>query len=120
PLKRAIALKPRDFDLHFLMAHLARSVDPALALDSLARATQRMPTIATRWYQLANERFIRAAAKSDNDPPATNRQAVEEVTSGNAAPLYWAIPIAIPAPPMLKPAWDYLKTYGLTEDHMVV
>jgi tetratricopeptide (TPR) repeat protein len=119
-LKKAIAVKPRDFDLQFLMSQLARTVDPALAVDSLARATQRMSSNATLWYLLANERFKRCKSRAVSDRLALSGQAVEDVESGNTAPLYWAIPIAIPAPPMLARAWDYLKTYGATEDHMVV
>lgn len=119
-LKKALALKPRDFNLLYQAAQIAYSVNPALALDCLDRAAQRLPTNAVLWYFLANHRFKRAASHDVNDPLELNTRAVQDVQTGNAAPQYWAIAMVLPAPPLLKRAWEYVPSYGLTEDPMII
>lgn len=118
--KKAVALKPKDFNLLYQAAQIAYSIDPALALDCLDRAAQRMSTNAVLWYFLADHRFKRASSHNVKDPLELNNRALQDVQTGNAAPQYWAIPMVLPAPPLLKRAWEYVITYGLTEDPRIL
>ena len=119
-LRKALTLKPRDFNLLYHSAQIAYAVDPAFGLDCLDRAAQRMSTNALIWYFLADQRLKRASSHNERDALNMNNRAVRDVQAGNASSEYWAIPIVVPAPPLLKKAWEYVTVYGLTEDHLVL
>ncbi len=119
-LKKAIALKPRDFNLLYLLHLSAYAVDPALALQSLERATLRMPNNAALWYCLADRRLKRANVLNQTDGLAQSQQAIDDAQSGNSASQYWAVSLYLPAPAMLRRAWAFIPTYGLAEDHVIL
>ena len=119
-LNRALALKPKDFNLLYQSAQVCGEVDPALALSYLDRAAQHMPTNALLWYFLAGLRFKSAPSRNEKDAMDINLSALQDVQTGNSASQYWAVPIVIPAPPMLKRAWEYTTVYGLTEDPIII
>ncbi len=119
-LKKALTIKPRDFNLLFQTAQIGYAIDPALAVDCLDRAAQRMSTNAVLWYCLANHRFKRASSLDVKDPLGLNVRAVQDVQTGNTAPQYWAIPVVLPVPPLLKQAWQFVPSYGLTEDPIIL
>ena len=118
--KKALAIKPRDFDLLYQAAQVSTEADPAFAIDCLDRATQRSSSNAVLWYYLADQRFKRAPSRNEKDALNMNLRAVSDVRSGNDAPLYASIPIVFPAPPQLKRAWDYVTVFGAAEDHTIV
>lgn len=66
-LLKAVALKPKDFNLLYQTAQVSCAADPALSLGYLNRAAQRMPTNALLWYFLASLRFKSASSRNEKD-----------------------------------------------------
>jgi tetratricopeptide (TPR) repeat protein len=113
--RRALALKPGDFDLLYQAAHVSAGSNMEEAIGYLERAIQRVGTNAVPWYLLAELRYLRA--DRDTDEAVTLREkALSAVEAGSRAPRYAAVPLTIPVPAMLKPAWEYSRLYGLGED----
>jgi hypothetical protein len=118
--RRALLLKPKEFDLLYQAAHVAAGSNAAQAEGYLERATQRIGSNAVLWYLLADMRYRQADGLEKKAAAALQAKALAAVEAGNRAPRYAAVPFALPVPPLLRRAWDYSRLYGLGEDAYTV
>lgn len=85
---KALALKPKRFDLLYQRAVTVAPLDPAEGADGLEKAARRLGINAVLWYLTAHWRF-RLAEKQNGDTAEANRtKALAAIGRGNSAPQY--------------------------------